>query len=433
MSKIPLKTRKSIKTAFEAIEATVKKASAIFGKDLTFIDNTPELFEKLQAAGKSEDWLFELGTHVSKYADQLLKTMAEFSKSEENKEQLQAELTSGKVGVLIVPSNKSDVYWGIEDGTLWMETKEGWFGSYMDYYNTENLASKLGKNDSMPLNTRKSLKSVAAKIDEAVRDASKAFGKELVWVDNYQELFDKLKKSGKSDDWLWNLGVPLLTYPQKAAKTLAEFCKDSDNREQLEGELSSGKFGVRLVESSKSDVYWAIEDGVLWMETKEGWFGSYIDYYNAENLGTKLGKSDSMPLLTRKSLKNASTKINDLLSAVSTSFGKELQWIDNNQELYDKLKKSGKSEDWLWKFGDVLVVYPTQLAKAFAIFCKDADNKEALEEVITTGKVGVRIVDSSKSDVYWAIEEGVLWMETKEGWFGSYMDYYNAESLEKKL
>jgi len=98
-----------------------------------------------------------------------------------------------------------------------------------------------------------------------------------------------------------------------------------------------------------------------------------------------------------------------------------------------KLKKSGKSEDWLWKFGDVLVVYPTQLAKAFAIFCKDADNKEALEEVITTGKVGVRIVDSSKSDVYWAIEEGVLWMETKEGWFGSYMDYYNAESLEKKL
>jgi len=337
------------------------------------------------------------------------------------------------VGVLIVPSNKSDVYWGIEDGTLWMETKEGWFGSYMDYYNTENLASKLGKNDSMPLNTRKSLKSVAAKIDEAVRDASKAFGKELVWVDNYQELFDKLKKSGKSDDWLWNLGVPLLTYPQKAAKTLAEFCKDSDNREQLEGELSSGKFGVRLVESSKSDVYWAIEDGVLWMETKEGWFGSYIDYYNAENLGTKLGKSDSMPLLTRKSLKNASTKINDLLSAVSTSFGKELQWIDNNQELYDKLKKSGKSEDWLWKFGDVLVVYPTQLAKAFAIFCKDADNKEALEEVITTGKVGVRIVDSSKSDVYWAIEEGVLWMETKEGWFSSYIDNYNSERLEKKL
>jgi len=433
MSKIPLKTRKSIKTAFEAIEATIKKASAVFGKDLTFIDNTPELFEKLQAAGKSEDYLFELGAHVAKYADQLLKTLVEFVKSEENREQLQAELTSGKVGVLIVAPNKSDVYFGIEDGILWMETKEGWFGSYLDNYNTENLASKLGKNDSMPLNTRKSLKSVASKIDAAVQDASKAFGKELVWVDNYQELYDKLKKHGKGDDYLWNLGNPILSYPVRAAKTLADFCKDSDNREQLEAELSSGKIGVRLVESSKQDVYWCIEDGILWMESKEGWFGSYIDNYNSENLGTKLGKSDSMPLLTRKSLKVASAKINDHIRAASTAFGKELQWVDNYQELYDKLKKHGKGDDWLWKLGEYVAVYPAQLAKAFAVFCKDADNKEALEEVITTGKVGVRIVDSSKSDVYWEIEEGVLWMETKEGWFSSYIDNYNSERLEKKL
>jgi len=83
--------------------------------------------------------------------------------------------------------------------------------------------------------------------------------------------------------------------------------------------------------------------------------------------------------------------------------------------------------------GEPLLNYPTQLSKAMAQFCKDADNKEALEEVLTTGKIGVRIVDNSKNDVYWFIEEGTLWMETKEGWFGGYMDSYSSDLLEKKL
>jgi len=433
MAKIPLKTRKSIKAAFDAMGPIISKASVLFGKELTFIDNTPELFEKLQASGKSEDWLFELGTHVSKYADQLVKALTEFCKDEDNKEQLQAELSSGKVGVHIVPNTQNDVYWNIEDGTLWFETKEGWFGSYMDAYSAECLTQKLGKNDAMALNTRKSLKASQPEIDKAMREASTVFGKELVWIDNFQELYDRLKKANKSDDWLWKLGEPIKNYPKKAALTLSEFCKDLDNKEQLEAELSSGKIGVRIVDNSKNDVYWSIEDGVLWMETKEGWFGSYMDAYSNEALATKLGKSDSMPLNTRKSLKSVQPKIDTLLKDVSTSFGKELQWIDNYQELYDRLKKSGKSDDWLWKLGEPLLNYPSQLAKAFSQFCKDADNKEALEEVLTTGKVGVRIVDNSKQDVYWFIEDGTLWMETKEGWFGSYIDAYNSDALEKKL
>jgi len=412
---------------------TLAKASTIFGKDLTFVDNTPELFEKLQASGKSEDWLFEIGTHVSKYADQLVKALTEFCKDEDNKEQLQAELSSGKVGVLIVASSKNDEYWNIEDGTLWMETKEGWFGGYMDSYNAQCLTQKLGKSDAMPLNTRKSLKAAQHAIDQSMRDASAIFGKELVWIDNFQELYDLLKKANKSDDWLWKIGEPLQNYPQRAATTLAEFCKDLDNKEQLEAELSSGKIGVRIVASSKNDEYWCIEDGVLWMETKEGWFGGYMDSYNNACLATKLGKSDSMPLNTRKSLKSVQPKIDALLKTVSTAFGKELQWVDNYQELYDLLKKANKSDDWLWKMGEPLLNYPTQLSKAMAQFCKDADNKEALEEVLTTGKIGVRIVDHSKNDLYWCIEEGTLWMETKEGWFGGYMDSYSSDLLEKKL
>jgi RNA recognition motif-containing protein len=433
MAKIPLKTRKSIKAAFDVMAPTVQKASACFGKELTWVDNTPELFEKLQAYKKSEEWLFELGTHVSKFADQLLKAFTEFCKNEDNKEQLQAELTSGKVGVRIVDSSKPDEYWFLEDGTLWMETKEGWFGSYMDNYNAVNLEQKLGKSDSLPLNTRKNLKESQTKIDQAVKNASTAFGKDLLWIDNFQELYDKLKKYGKSEDWLWKLGEPLVTYSQRAAKTLAEFCKDADNKEQLEAELTSGKIGVRIVDSSKQDEYWFLEDGTLWMETKEGWFGSYMDNYNADNLATKLGKNDSMPLNTRKNLKQNIPKIDQAAKDASTAFGKELTWIDNFQELYDKLKKYGKSEDWLWKLGEPIVTYSQRAAKTLAEFCKDADNKEQLEAELTSGKIGVRIVDNSKQDEYWFIEDGTLWMETKEGWFGSYMDNYHAANLATKL
>jgi len=431
MSKIPLKTRKSIKTALEAAAGPVKKASEAFGKELTFVDNTSELFEQLQASGKGEDWLFNLGGVLVPYADQFAKAITAFCANADNKEQLEAELTTGKFGVRLAAADKEDVYWCLEEGTLWMETKAGWFGSYMDYYDADRLAKKLGKGDSMPLNTRKSLKQAQPVIDKHVQQASKAFGKELTWVDNYQELFDKLKANGKGDDYLWSLGEPLEKYAEQIAKGLTEFCKNNDNKEQLEAELTTGKVGVRLVDGD--DEYWRLENGTLWMETKPGWFGSYLDYYDAPRLTTKLGKSDSMPLNTRKSLKEAQGKIAKSVQEASKAFGKELTWVDNYQELFDKLKANGKGDDYLWKLGEPLEKYAEQLAKAFANFCKDADNKEALEEVITSGKVGVRLVDASKQDEYWGIEDGTLWMESKEGWFGSYLDYYDSERLEKKL
>jgi len=242
---------------------------------------------KLQASGRNEDWLFQIGDHYSKYAVQLVKAFETFNKNEDNKEQLQAELTSGKVGVRIVDSSKNDEYWSIEEGVLWMETKEGWFGSYMDNYNAELLEKKLGKSDTMPLLTRKSLKEVQSKIDAAMKQASTAYGKELIFIDNFQEIYDKLSKT-KNEDWLHHLGERILSYPNQLSKAFADFCKDTDNKEALEEVLTTGKVGVRIVDNSAHDKYWAIEDGVLWMETKEGWFSSYMDNYNADSLERKL-------------------------------------------------------------------------------------------------------------------------------------------------
>jgi len=288
MSKIPLKTRKSIKAALESINVTIAKASASFGKELTFIDNSSDLFDKLQAAEKSQDWLFDLGNYIKVYPEQLQAVLQVFCNNEENKEQLQAELTTGKIGIRIVENDKEDVYFRIEEGTLWMETKASWFGNYLGNYSAELLETKLGATDSLPLNTRKNLKGVQGAIEKNITDASTAFGKELQWVDNYQELYDRLKKSGKNEDWLWKLGDHILNYPKKLHAVFTVFCKDPDNKEALEEALTTGKVGVRIVDNDKNDQYWALEDGSLWMETKENWFGYYLDNYSADLLEKKL-------------------------------------------------------------------------------------------------------------------------------------------------
>jgi len=195
----------------------------------------------------------------------------------------------------------------------------------------------------------------------------------------------------------------------------------------LEVELTTGKIGVRF---SQEDRYWVIEDGTLWMETRDSWFGNYLDYHDTERLCTKLGANDPMPLNTRKSLKAAQVKIDKFMQEASKLFGKELTFIDNFQELYDKLKAAGRDQTWLFKIGECLERYPQQLVKAFTQFCKDNDNKEALEEVLTAGRIGVRF---SGKDEYWVIEDGTLWMETRDSWFGNYLDNHDSAKLEKKL
>jgi len=261
----------------------MKKASQAFGKELSLVDNTSELYEKLVAASWNESTLFEMGDYFAPYFEKFAATMVEFCKSADNKEQLEVELTTGKVGVRFVEENEK--WWVLDEGVLWMECAVYQFGSsYINNYDTAKLASTLGKSDSMPLNTRKNLKEAQTKIDKAIAAASKAFGKELSWVDNYQELYDRLKKENWNETTLFELGNYLAYYPEQVQKTFEKFCKDTDNREALEEVLTSGKVGVRLVEGS-NDKWWTIVDGCLWMDALPYQFGSsYINNYDTDKL-----------------------------------------------------------------------------------------------------------------------------------------------------
>jgi len=376
-----------------------------------------------------------LGDVITSYIDAFAKCIATFCADTTNREQLQAELTTGKFGIKVVKEYPSgqDEYWRIENGTLYMITLPNYFGSYLYNFDSERLGKTLGKGDALPLNTRKSLQGAAAPIATAIAAASKAFGKELTWIDNYQELYDKLKAAGKSDDYLWELGDPIKAYATQCKDALLEFCKNEDNKQQLETELSTGKCGIRFYVGD-DDRYWSIEDGVLWMDTKVNYFGSYLYNFDSERLCGILGKSDPMPLNTRKNLKLATVQIEKDMQAASKLFGKELTWVDNYQEIFDKLKAKGKSQDYLWTLGDYFQQYTKQVVEMFTNFCKDNDNKEALEEVLTSGKVGIKIApDDKDADDYWVIEDGTLWMETKINYFGSYIYNFDSERLEKKL
>jgi len=289
----------------------------------------------------------------------------------------------------------------------------------------------LGSNDSMPLNTRKNLKTNAPAILKSAQGCSKAFGREVTWVDNNQDIYDALKSAGKSQDFLWTFGNQLKEYAGQAEKAFVEFCKNADNKAQLEIELTAGKVGVKI--TSESDRYWVLEDGTLWMYTQAGYYGSYLNYFDVDRLCEILGTSDPMPLNSRKNLSASKIVCTKNMAEASKLFGKELQLVDNFQESFDALKNSGKSTDYMYTWAKPLEEYTKQLVTAFQKFCKDADNKEALEEVLTAGKFGVRVIDNSKNDEYWVIEDGVLWMETKPGYWGSYINYYDSERLEKKL
>jgi len=65
----------------------------------------------------------------------------------------------------------------------------------------------------------------------------------------------------------------------------------------------------------------------------------------------------------------------------------------------------------------------------------DADTKEALEEKLTNGKVGVQIIDpDSDQRTGWVFVDGTLWMGTSVGSFaGDVRNTFDLKSLEQLL
>jgi len=130
-------------------------------------------------------------------------------------------------------------------------------------------------------------------------------------------------------------------------------------------------------------------------------------------------------------LENAKKNIDATIAKISKVYGADLTWEDTNQAIFDELTTYGKTPENLYKIGDEINNYCTQLLKEFTIFCKDPDNVEQLKEELSSGVILLRVNTASTSN--WVIEEGKLVMETKPNYWNSYLSEFTAVALEKKI
>jgi len=314
----------------------------------------------------------------------------------------------------------------IEDGKLFMQTKPGYWTSYMNSFSAREIEQMLGLEEPMTLIAKKNSNANLKKIETTMKRATKPYGKDLIWEDTMQETYDAMKSYGRSIDNLYTFGDTVAQYADQLVKELTNFCKSPEALEQLTKELTADVVGLKVGES---DATFSIEDGKLWMHTKPGYYGSYMNSFNVDALEKVLGKEEPYPLKTLKNINAKKKSIETLCGKMTKCFQREIIWADNWKELYDERKTYGAGDDNLYQLGDQVEQYVKQADTAFAGFCKDADNLEALQEEFTSGQIGVRITDSA-ADKGWKIEDGNLWMETKAGYWTSYLNSFSKENLE---
>jgi len=280
MSKLPLKTRKSLKDAQVKIDANLAKASKAYGSDVVWEDPSEQIYEALTSYGKTAEQLFTIGDQINQYVDQFVKEITAFAKDADNNEQLKNEWSTG---VLTVRVTDDAVPFRLEDGKLIMETKANYWGSYLSEFTAGALEKILGLTDPMPLIVKKNVKKNQKLIEQKMTKISKVYGQELTWADNAQELYEARVAYGASESDHYTLGDAILLYVNQLDTELTKFCKDADNLEALKDELAGGQVGVRIKDDA-SDKAWAIEDGNLWMETKANYWKSYLSEFSAAKL-----------------------------------------------------------------------------------------------------------------------------------------------------
>jgi hypothetical protein len=280
MSKLPLKTRKSLKDALVVIEANIAKAAKAYGGDIVWEDPSEAIYDALIAYGKTAENLFTIGDNFKQYVDQFVKEITAFSKDPDNLEQLKNEWSTG---IITLRVTDDAVPFRLEDGKLIMETKANYWCSYLSEFTAGALEKILGLTDPMPLLVKKNVKKNQKLIEQKMAKISKVYGQELTWADNSQELYEARVAYGASVSDNYTLGDAILLYVTQLESQITAFCKDADNLEALKDELAGGQVGVRIKDDA-SDKGWAIDDGNLWMETKNNYWKSYLSEFSSSKL-----------------------------------------------------------------------------------------------------------------------------------------------------
>jgi len=278
----------------------------------------------------------------------------------------------------------------------------------------------------LSLTNRKAVKAFQDQLATEMKAVSAAWGSDLTWHDNTDDIVAIIsQKSG--EDAIAKIADKVIPHVKRFAEFFGELKKENDELESFKTKFTAGKIGLKIVEAHNDD-YWLLEDGALFMRVQYEYLGSYLSYFNLSYLQGKLTSTKRpFPVAVVKNLNKNLPEIESAMEQASKSFGRKLTLTDNYNDLIEKLKTKGTRID---NFGDQLVLYPKRLAEVFAEFCKDADNLEALQEAMSKDTVTIRFIDA---DTYWALTDGVLFIDINIQYFGSYLSYFNAAGIEKLL
>lgn len=280
---------------------------------------------------------------------------------------------------------------------------------------------------SIPLAARKEIKEATPKCQAALERAGKAVGVTLQFTDQFADYYAKLPEGERN-----KLCTGMVEYYENLAKVFEEFAKDDMRKGALVDFLNKVGGKVRIGEVSE-DLYWALGADAFEIVYKTGNFGSWMSYFNAQELENKLkvdweGFQVSLP--AKKSMAKAMTAIDGHLKTISAAVGKPITMGPGCiVKVYTFAKDESNAQGTT--FGEKMTEYVETAAKTLTEFCKNEDNKEAIVDAWKSGHLDFFCGDDDWK--YWKWENGSLCMQIKKGNFGSWASYYNGSELEKTL
>jgi len=295
---------------------------------------------------------------------------------------------------------------------------------------------------SIPLKYRKVIKEAVAGLEERLKEASAISGVTLTFEDNTSEIYAAMAAVDESEPDKLKYLPDYGTLMVDAFKTVAT---DDIGKEGLASLLNSAGGKVKFIihpPSATLENYWVVDSTGFGIEIRSDSLGAWPGYYSADLIG-KLASVQTegaqMSLMQRKNLAEVEGDIAAAMKKVSEAFGSELTWDPDYGKLWNWLVENADpysvSDGWN-NLGTAVSNYVTFFSDTLTEFLGNPDNKEAVQDKLTTKKLGFAYLPKSvDKDVEWAWVDGKLCLEVKAGAFGYWIttSYYSLDKLEATL
>jgi len=249
---------------------------------------------------------------------------------------------------------------------------------------------------SLPLKARKLIKEAAAGFEEKLAKVSAVTGVPLTFVDNLAELYAAVNEVDASKvDKLAGLHY----YADYMLEAFTELCKDEAGKEAAADILNSSGGKVKFI---WRDASVSLTEYYLWDETAFQielrsysigcWSTSYNDVAIQKKATVKFGGGTVGFLHKKKFLDNV-PKIEKAMKAVSDAYGSEIKWDPDYTQLWNWLVANGDKIVGQDNLGNNVFNYVEFISEKFIEFIKDPDNKEAIQEKLTTPRFGFKYLE----------------------------------------